>query len=375
MAVISQPTLFSWDNMDAHSDMDRLLLVLENLPDEKIVRYLEVIRGNGRDDYPVRAMWNAVLAGVIFQHPSIESLCRELSRNPSLLQACGFNPLPKTFVDETLIPFRSELVVPAPNGYNFSRFLAHVIELEECLGLISGLVVTLRHELMAVLPEYGKHLGYDGKAIQSYSTGRVNQQTQQTSDPDANWGKHTISGTDKQGNPWSKVKSWFGFRLHLIADTATEIPVAQVITDAARGESPILRQMLHQLFEETPQMAERCVDFSADRGLDCGETKALLWDEYQIRPLIDIRQMWREEKEAADFDPEQPILRALDTERADTILYSEKGGVYCRCPQSGTIREMSFHGFESDRETLKYRCPAAVAGVSCQGTERCHQAG
>ncbi|MEW7978656.1 MAG: hypothetical protein AB2813_02315 [Candidatus Sedimenticola endophacoides] len=39
-------------------------------------------------------MWNAVLAGVVYQHPSIESLRRELSRNPSLLQTCGFEVLP-----------------------------------------------------------------------------------------------------------------------------------------------------------------------------------------------------------------------------------------------------------------------------------------
>jgi len=58
------------------------------------VQYLEVMRGNGRDDYPVRAMWNAALAGVVFQHPSIESLIRELGRNAALLQDCGFSPLP-----------------------------------------------------------------------------------------------------------------------------------------------------------------------------------------------------------------------------------------------------------------------------------------
>ena len=32
----------------------------------------------------------AVMAGVVFQHPSIEALIRELSRNLSLLQVCGF---------------------------------------------------------------------------------------------------------------------------------------------------------------------------------------------------------------------------------------------------------------------------------------------
>ena len=90
MAAIEQQKLFSWEDVEARSDLDRLNLVRDHLPDEQIIHYLEVMRGNGRDDFPVRAMWNAVIAGVVFQHPSIEALIRELSRNPSLLQACGF---------------------------------------------------------------------------------------------------------------------------------------------------------------------------------------------------------------------------------------------------------------------------------------------
>ena len=35
-------------------------------------------------------MWNSILAGIVFDHHSIESLRRELSRNLSLAQACGF---------------------------------------------------------------------------------------------------------------------------------------------------------------------------------------------------------------------------------------------------------------------------------------------
>ncbi len=45
------------------------------------MRTLEATRGRGRDDYPVRAIGNSVLAGIVFQHPSIETLHRELSRN------------------------------------------------------------------------------------------------------------------------------------------------------------------------------------------------------------------------------------------------------------------------------------------------------
>ncbi|WP_328985407.1 hypothetical protein [Thiorhodovibrio winogradskyi] len=71
---MAQAKLFSWDALEARSDLDRLRLVIDHLPDERIVQYLEVMRGHGRDDFPVRAMWNALLAGIVFQHPSPESL-------------------------------------------------------------------------------------------------------------------------------------------------------------------------------------------------------------------------------------------------------------------------------------------------------------
>ena len=86
MAAVS-PFLFSWNDVEARSDLERFYLVRDNLPDENIVVALEKRRGNGRDDFPIRAMWNALIAGIVFQHASIESLIRELSRNPSLLEA------------------------------------------------------------------------------------------------------------------------------------------------------------------------------------------------------------------------------------------------------------------------------------------------
>jgi hypothetical protein len=76
----------------------------------------------------------------------------------------------------------------------------------------------------------------------------------------------------------------------VIADTHYELPVAVVVTCASASESPTLRQMIGELFTEQPVLAQRCEDFSADRGLDAGETKALLWDTYRIRPLIDSKR-------------------------------------------------------------------------------------
>ena len=183
MVQIRTPWLFSWNDIDGRSDLDRFYLVRDNLPDEKLVIELEKMRGNGRDDFPVRSMWNAVIAGVVFQHKSIESLRRELSRNPLLLEACGFNPLPikrkpvaelrrneETGGMEVVWSAMEPAYYMVPESWNFSRFLKNVIKLEEENGLITGMVQGLREQLMEELPDFGKHLGYDGKAVDSHST-------------------------------------------------------------------------------------------------------------------------------------------------------------------------------------------------------------
>jgi len=125
------------------------------------------------------------------------------------------------------------------------------------------------------------------------------------------------------------------------------------------------------LAREVPELAERCGEFSADRGYDQEGLKEDLWEDYAIRPLIDTRLLWREEKKDPDHDPSKPILRLLDRNRADNILHSERGEVLCRCPSSGEIRPMAHQGFEADRNTLKYRCPAAAYDLDCKGREAC----
>ena len=70
-------------------------------------------------------------------------------------------------------------------------------------------------------------------------------------------------------------------------------------------------------------------------------------------------------------DPSKPILRSLAKDGGGNVLHSEKGEVLCRCPATGTERPMAFQGFEKDRGTLKYRCPAAACGLECAGRERC----
>ena len=99
------------------------------------------------------------------------------------------------------------------------------------------------------------------------------------------------------------------------------------------------------------------------------------WDDYHVRPVIDIRELWREEKNEPGYDPEKPITRALFDERVDTIVHTEKDTLHCICPASCEQCDMAFQGFEANRNTLKYRCPAAAYGFQCQGSKECSELG
>lgn len=67
-------------------------MVVDAIPDNQLMRALEAERKGRRDDYPIRAVWNSILSGIVYQHTSIESLRRELLRNGELREACGFDP-------------------------------------------------------------------------------------------------------------------------------------------------------------------------------------------------------------------------------------------------------------------------------------------
>ena len=377
------PLLLSWSHVESLGDLERLKRVLDALPDEALVAALEERRGRGRNEYPVHAMWRALVAGMVFQHPSIEALLRELNRNPALLDACGFHPVP-TRGKRSLVrdphtgvihvmrpPERSSI----PSSWNVSRFVASLLKVEEEEGLLSQMIVELRHRLMDLLPDFGAHLGCDGTAMASKSTGTVSSTTGETSDKNADWGKHETRGVTAEGKAWTKVKTWFGYTLSLIADTTWEIPVAAAVTKASAPEVKTLETLLEDVFEESPDLATRCTDLSADRGYDSGPLKETLWDTWRIRPIIDVRLMWRHEKAEPGHDRMQRITRPLHAGKADTIVYTERGEVRCICPETGTERDLAFHGFEATRGTLKYRCPAATYGFDCKGRKDCEAAG
>lgn len=81
MKIITQLDLFDYTEIEEIGDLERIKLVIDNVPDEKIIKKLEEQRGKGRNDYPIVPLWNSILVIPILGHDTISSLRRELSRN------------------------------------------------------------------------------------------------------------------------------------------------------------------------------------------------------------------------------------------------------------------------------------------------------
>jgi hypothetical protein len=349
MASITQKSLFCWEDIDELGDLKRLELVMRHIDDENLMAKLEKERGlRGRREYPIRAMWNSLLAKEVFQHKSIESLRRELSRNAQLRQMCGFNPA------------YGERAVPKP--WVYTRFLRKLMKYQD---MIVEITVKLDRKLRRVLPGYGENLAMDGKAIQTHARYHRKEDRDRSLDGrrdiDADIGVKTYVVEREDGSRYKKEEAWYGYKLHLLVDADYELPVAFEVTKASASEVKQAHRLIDKLKESRPEVLDQCEYLTADRGYDDGKLIEKLWKEYHIKPVIDIRNSWRDGEETK-------LLPGTEN-----IVYDYKGRVYCHPmgPGPEEQREMAYAGFEESRETLKYRCPAQHYGLKCSCSETC----
>lgn len=340
LAKIIQQKIFSWKDVDSSGELERLKMVTEAIPDDGLMKALEAERKGRRDDYPIRAVWNSILAGVVYQHASIESLRRELLRNGELREACGFDPA------------LGERAVPSKDAYS-SMLKKLMKKQQEIDRMFDGLIEGLRN----YLPELGRHLAIDSKKIESYARGKKNPE--ESSDPDADRGYKKYTGNRSDGSLWEKIISWFGYKLHLLVDTTYELPVAYKVTKASRADIEEMLPMVEEVKEK--HFGNIIETLAGDKAYDSGPHNEVLYDRHEIKPVIDIRNHWKDGEET----------KLLHEDRADNIVYDYRGTVYCHCPESDERYEMAFCGFEKDRKTLKYKCPSATYGTECKGYVQC----
>ena len=129
--MITQITIFDYTEIEELGDLQRLDLAFEGIDDEKLMKKLEARRKNGRNDYPVRVMWNLMIAMIVFNHKTVDSFRRELSRNSQLRRKCGLNDFGK----------KKHLVPPSRVFSGFIKALAE--EKEEMANIFNVQVEVL----------------------------------------------------------------------------------------------------------------------------------------------------------------------------------------------------------------------------------------
>jgi hypothetical protein len=253
-------------------------------------------------------------------------------------------------------------VAGIPKDYNVSRFV-DVLGSEPHHCNLRQVFDVLVQRLGRAVPDLGQHLAGDSAGLNA----RAKKDPDAVADeveqglPQPKGGKKEYQ--DEQGTV-TKVVEWFGYKQHLLVDVKHEVPVAYNITDPSVGDNEQVKPLLVQAEANLPE--GRIETLAYDKAGDDEKVHEALHDR-GIKPLIKNRAMWRSE-------PERPLPGPKGRYPLN-VVHDEAGTVYCY-DMAGDVpvrHKMAYVGYEKDRETLKYRCPARHEGWTCPSEGRCNE--
>ncbi len=341
MVIHSAKPLFAWDSLEDSPSLKTVKDLLAAIPDGKLLNSLRAARGKGRNDYPVSVLWGVVVLRIALRHVTTEAVLAELRRNEGLRR---------------LIGIESEAGVPKP--WNVSRF-EEVLGQEPHRSLLKDVFNVLIERLGVEVVDLGRNTAGDATALSARrKPAELAQEETDEGLPQASGGRKEYK--DDEGKV-TKVVEWFGFKLHLLVDVKHEVVLAYEITDTKAGDGETLPAILKQAQTNLP--ADRIETLAYDKAADSDDVHALLSGE-GITPLVQMRSLWQS-------DPER-LLPGHDG--SSNVVYDESGTIYCydKVSEPPVRHKMAYIGYEPERETLKYRCPAKHEGWECPMSKVCN---
>ena len=342
MRVAVTKPLFAWDELEDSPSLRTLQRLLDALPDGALLDGLRTWRGRGRDDYPVHVLWGVLMLSIALRHHTIEACLDELRRNAELRR---------------LIGIRSERRVP--KKWNISRFL-DVLGQEPHRTRLHAVFDTMAQRLGRAVPDLGRDAAGDATTLNARRKRQDAAAAAERAEglPQPSGGRKEYTNDD---GTVSRVLEWFGYKLHLLVDVKHEVSLAYHITDTKAGDGETLPTILQQAQANLPPA--RIKTLAYDKAADSNDVHALL-DQAGIKPLIQNRKLWKEESEK--------MLPGHDGN--SNVVYDEAGTLHCydRVSQPIVRHPMAYTGYEHERGTLKYRCPAVHEGWSCPSEAVCN---
>jgi hypothetical protein len=341
MRIQTTKPLFAWDCLEDSPTLKTIRQLLEVIPDDALLGSLEHTRGKGRNDYSLRTLWGVLVLSIALRHPTIEACLAELRRNESLRKLIGIESEEKV-----------------PHKWNLSRFL-ETLGQEPHLSLLHQVFDSMIQRLGEAVSDLGHDTAGDATGLNARRKRSARAQAEQEEGlPQATGGRKEY--TDDDGNV-TKVVEWFGFKLHLLVDVKHEVSLAYKITDTKAGDGETLPALLSDAQANLPPNRIRTLAY--DKAADTNDVHELLTNA-KIKPVIQNRSLWKEEHER--------MLPGHDGN--SNIVYDEAGTVHCydRVSEPMVRHKMAYIGYEPQRETLKYRCPAMHEGWKCPMAKICN---
>jgi transposase len=234
----------------------QLKALFATIPEDELLSNLKVYYA-GRKGYTYKVLWRTYVAMTILNLPSFAALIRALENNPYIAEACGVNG------------------AGIPSKFAYSRFMRR-LQVKHNEVLVRNIMRTLTRKCFEALPNFGKTVAIDSTDLKAWSNGGKRQK----SDPDAGW----IVKGDTNG----KRKFVWGYKLHLLVDTASEVPIAANITRGNFADvnqaTPLLAQarLTHGQFNPEHVLC--------DAGYSSARLRKAIRQHYGAQPIIKARK-------------------------------------------------------------------------------------
>jgi len=300
---ILQQTLFSFEELMELELKERLNLFFSAFNLELFARKLRSQLPQGAAGYCKESILRAFLAAPLEGISTFTALVDRLESDIRFRYQCGFG------------------IGKVPSVSTFSRAFKKIVELNLAEEIFYALVNECRQKGIIT----GQVVAIDSTPIDAYEEKQPRKHSKLTGNAD--WG----CKKDSFGN----TITWFGYKLHIAVDTASELPVAFEVTPANTNDGDLGAELIKKTTASLPKKH---------------------WPKFYV---MDAGYDQNKNYEAArDALAKAIIPLNLRNEKIPLEGINSNGTPICSMGYS-----MVYWG--SDKDTLKFRCPHVLGKVNC----------
>lgn len=212
----------------------------------------------------------------------------------------------------------------------------------------------LRQFMYDNLKDFGTTTGEDGKIFSSRAKGynKYGDKNDARCDMDADYTIKETYYKDKDGITQAKKKTYFGYRVHILADTRYELPIEYTVTKASLSEKKEILKHINML---SKNLREKIETLSADKGYDDIKVIDGLI-EHGIKAIIDIRNQWQSGESTKQYKNTEIVY-----------TYDGKVGII---DDEGIFNQLKYLGYDKIKETLRYTDGIKVYSIEIKEDRR-----